>query len=739
MIEDNILLDKYLEQKGVRIIQNGVEIVTYCIFSQCDNDSNKNEGHLYFKNDASWQYDCKKCGARGNRITLLKHFGDWREKNNQKSNVDLIIELQNNLSERIKKYLSEERGISENTFNRFKIGYGNPYNKKDPRMFLTIPIFSDEGQLKFIKLRQDPGQGKIKLTYPNKGAEATLYGEVGENEDLFICEGEFDALVLIDRGYSAVTSTHGCGTWKDEWNNRIKKAKNIYVVYDYDTAGKNGSIRVLNKLFEAGFDNLNLVTLPEIVGDKGDITDYVVKHKLDIKDLKTKYAVKFPSLTPTEELTEITVKDIQDGLNATIKYDNVNKVICFLGMTTAYISDGSQQNILFNALSSTGKSHTALEVSKLFPKEDILRYDACSKKAFFHESGGEYDKEKNERIIDFTGKIMIFTDQPRPDLMAELRPLLSHDNPELIAKITDKNEQGSNATKTVILRGFPVFVYCTANSKYDEQEATRFIVLSPEIRQEKLQAGVSQSIYKESNSEEFKKEVENNPHRKRLIERIKFVKYSRVKRVVIKSPELIEEKFKKLNHFWKPRHQRDNKKIIGLVKALALLNNHNRERTGDTIFASTEDINIAFSLWESIYESQELGVSPYLADIYKKVIIPEYEAQKNAWNPDWKHNLFQGIDRASICRKYKEVFDIDISAWKLRQEILFSLQSSGLIEQVEDEKNRRNKLVKPIFRDMVESEVGNSSVPNSELNQGVIISIEDKIDRQVIREDDLIF
>ena len=41
-------LEKYLTQKGVTFRVTGKELVTKCIFSDCDSNSRDNEAHLYF-------------------------------------------------------------------------------------------------------------------------------------------------------------------------------------------------------------------------------------------------------------------------------------------------------------------------------------------------------------------------------------------------------------------------------------------------------------------------------------------------------------------------------------------------------------------------------------------------------------------------------------------------------------------------------------------------------------------
>ena len=105
-------------------------------------------------------------------------------------------------------------------------------------------------------------------------------------------------------------------------------------------------------------------------------------------------------------------------------------------MLAAY-TDNAQFNISFNAPSSSGKSFIPLEISNLFPQEDVMKLAGASPTSFLHESG-VYNKETNERFIDLSRKIIIFLDMPHATLLTKLRSLLSHDEKETRHKITDK-------------------------------------------------------------------------------------------------------------------------------------------------------------------------------------------------------------------------------------------------------------------------------------------------------------
>ena len=86
-------------------------------------------------------------------------------------------------------------------------------------------------------------------------------------------------------------------------------------------------------------------------------------------------------------------------------------------------------------------------------------------------------------------------------------------------------------------------IFCTAGLRIDEQEATRFLLLSPEVNQDKIQQGISATIRKEANSDDFKSWFEENPDRMLLKERIRAIKLEKIKEINIASHETIEEKF----------------------------------------------------------------------------------------------------------------------------------------------------------------------------------------------------
>lgn len=96
--------------------------------------------------------------------------------------------------------------------------------------------------------------------------------------------------------------------------------------------------------------------------------------------------------------------------------------------------------------------------------------------------------------------------------------------------MTDKTQKHGLRTKKVILRGYPAVIFCTAGLQFDEQEATRFLLLSPEVSQEKLHAGVVESLRKNADKEAYWNHTEINPERQRLRGRIAAIKKKMLQR-----------------------------------------------------------------------------------------------------------------------------------------------------------------------------------------------------------------
>jgi hypothetical protein len=387
---------------------------------------------------------------------------------------------------------------------------------------------------------------------------------------------------------------------------------------------------------------------------------------------------------------ELGISDLVEALGVTVKKDDVNKVITFLAMLSAF-TDNDQINLSFRAESSTGKSYIPLEVAALFPEDRVVKIAYSSPTAFFHDKG-VWDEEREMIAINLEKKILIFLDQPHNMLLERLRPLLSHDQKELVYKITDKREKLGLRTKNVRIIGYPAVIFCTGRLALDEQEATRMILLSPEVSQEKLREAVYLKILKEANERAFKEYVESDPRRKALRERIRRIAELRVAEIIVPEPEKVFQRFVEGRRVLKPRHARDAGRLMALIKVLALLNYMHRkvERNGEwiTIYASEKDIDNALKIWSQISEPQEYNLSPFVLQVFRQVIEPLAREKSIT-------DIVQGPTRVEIMKRFLEVFGRPLSRTVWEREIVPALEAAGLLERETHPQDKRRTIYIP--------------------------------------------
>jgi len=385
------------------------------------------------------------------------------------------------------------------------------------------------------------------------------------------------------------------------------------------------------------------------------------------------------------ELTEDEKKPLGENelintLGCTIKHDEENKLITFIIMLLTYTED-SQANVSFRAPSSTGKSYIPMEIAEYFPEKDIKRIGYSSPTAFFHDTG-TWDPQLGGIRINLERKILIFLDQPHDQLLQRLRPLLSHDQKEILIKITDKAEKKGIRTKNVVLIGFPTVVFCTGNLRIDEQEATRNYVLSPETSQEKIRESIYLKAFKKSDPIKFRGALLQDINREKLRKRILAIRQEMISHIIVPDYEKIAKRFIGENKYLKPRHTRDISRLIALIQGHALLNLWSRDRDEEnSIIATDEDVEFGFKLWGRVAESQELGLVPYIYRIFKEVIQPLAEANGG------------GLTRKDIISKHFGVYGRPLPDWLLRREILPALESCGLICLEVDPTDKRKTLI----------------------------------------------
>lgn len=715
----------YLAKHGIGDYKQGDDEVSFpCPFNTtCDGDHRGNEEFHCGFNLSNCTYNCFKCGAKGNFITLLKHFGDYEEydaeqkaklaptKTRSKPSLESVIQgihKKTRESKEVRDYFNG-RGINNTSIDKYMLGAGT----LGGRHGFVIPIFNRDGEVAYVKMRRAPedesaesiakamGQKSPipKYTVYPAGAELLL---VGENEltnstssDVLICEGELDRIIAIQEGVKipVVCGGGGAQTFKNEWIDALKNMRNIYICLDRDKAGEDGFDNLASKIAErVPTASIYKITLPFDDGKHKDLTDYFVGKYGTADELFTKHSEFYGGAKPIDptKFKEMAVEDIAEVLDSTIKFDFTNKVITFLAMLLAY-TDSDQLNIMFSASSSTGKSFICHEVSKYFPQQDVNIYGKTTPNAFYYSQKlRKMDEKSGEPFIDLERRIMIFVEQPDCQLQANLRAILSHEKKKVPFAITNKSKSGRNAAEEGYILGYPSAFFCSANTTIDEQEQTRSIILSPDSFRKKVLAGIDAYIDKNCHRDIFDAKLQSDESRRLLMERILYIKSLNVTNVDVGDSDYLRQCFiNAMNDNVPPSAMRGIQKFTALAKAMALLNAPFRMANGK-ITATNKDIDEAMKLWDAICGSMAYSLPPQLFSIYRNVIL-------FAWCEKKKHNKqSKGITlkefRAEYYKQMGNYPSVDsVQKW------ISVLETSDFIEcKKSDEGDKREKLIIPL-------------------------------------------
>jgi hypothetical protein len=572
------------------------------------------------------------------------------------------------------------------------------------KKIITAYDYTDEdGKLLYQNIRFEPKDfrqrrpdGSGGYVWNLNGTRRVLYRlqellRGDPKEWVYYAEGEKDVESLRKIGLTATTAG-GVNSWKDEFAEFLNDRK-VCILPDNDEPGLKLSQKVSDALKKVDCPKFKILQLPNLP-PKGDVTDWLNNGGTKEELLKlTESDLPVEPLIDVSQFNPMTISDLSKVLGITIKSDDTNKLLVFLCQLSAYTAS-SQFNVSFNAPSSTGKSYIPIEISNLFPSADVQKIGYCSPTAYFHDSG-IWDEKNKVIVVDLSHKIMIFLDQPHQLLLQHLRPLLSHDQPEISIKITDKSMKYGLKTKKVLLRGFPSVVFCTAGLRVDEQEGTRFLLLSPETTQEKIREAVLLRIEQGSDYRKYKEWLDSQPERKLLKDRIQAIRQASISDVTIPMDALMDRILTN-DKIFRPRDTRDTGRILSIIKAIAILNCWFRPKEGNIIMANDDDIEAGFKLWESISESQTLGLPPYVCRLYQEIILPAYSDKNQHIEAIAEAVGRQGLTRQDILQKHLKTYGRLLNPDQLRKEILPMMESAGLIVQEADAQDKRKLLVYPM-------------------------------------------
>lgn len=226
---------------------------------------NQNTQTQHFKHDAT--------GYLFGEFLKLSQDANQIEQNYQKfiSNINNKLEL-------------FQLGIDQSVAEQLRLGdiSSNVYS-------INIPITMFGVFVGYKKYSPNPpqnyGKSIVDKGIPN-GVVIPFDAWLNDTRPTLLCEGEKDMLVARSKGFNAITLTGGCKAPINDGMLEFFKDKEVYIVYDNDNAGREGSLKIANQLYKSGCLKVkNVQTFHNGMLDKEDITDYFNKYGKTSQDL----------------------------------------------------------------------------------------------------------------------------------------------------------------------------------------------------------------------------------------------------------------------------------------------------------------------------------------------------------------------------------------------------------------------------------------------------------------------
>ncbi|MCD6348667.1 MAG: bifunctional DNA primase/polymerase, partial [Candidatus Korarchaeota archaeon] len=279
-------------------------------------------------------------------------------------------------------------------------------------------------------------------------------------------------------------------------------------------------LRFVRDTYEKSLDRIaGLTILKELLGDE------LLKDLLTVFPQSNEYERELELEEIKRELkNRDLLKLVIEVLSRLIKDDLRSLIYSYAAMLSAQLPNPT--NLSSIAKSSDGKTYPIVTTAEIFPKDAIEKLTGATEKSFIYDHGVlvdengkelepvlralkqelEFAQDKEEkqeirrrikeisrrayRLVDLDGKILIFLEKPDDALLARLRPLLSRDAYETKYRYVKKNRRGDLETETIILRGWPVVIFCKTEEEQfpewlEQQIQSRFLVISPMVSKEK--------------------------------------------------------------------------------------------------------------------------------------------------------------------------------------------------------------------------------------------------------------
>ena len=213
-------------------------------------------------NQSSGMSNCFSCGVGKNAPQFAKDMGvdnpnQYYEDNGYTSS--------NTLTKRIvKKKKKSPTPIDTDKVELYKSNFKNKWNELEYRQLWGemvvdgLDVGIDNNDVLYFAYHNESNE----IIEYRQHRSATICGDTSvkwylghkiasysKDKELYICEGEKDALCLYFNGLQVISSSNGCGNYPKEYLEEIASWRNtLYIPYDNDNSGLDGSKKLAQEL-----------------------------------------------------------------------------------------------------------------------------------------------------------------------------------------------------------------------------------------------------------------------------------------------------------------------------------------------------------------------------------------------------------------------------------------------------------------------------------------------------------
>jgi hypothetical protein len=307
------------------------------------------------------------------------------------------------------------------------------------------------------------------------------------------------------------------------------------------------------------------------------------------------------------------------------------------------------------------------------------------------------------RLIDFQGKLLVFSEPPQREVLNLMKPIWSHDMPEITYDYAYGGEDDI-VTKKVIVRGHPAVIICSAKdeSKWEvwPEIQSRFLITSPNMSQDKVHDG-NILIAQRKGLPNWMQQLVIVSDKERELAR-KAVSF--LKDWMGRLSELNGLDYDHKNAVWIPYYHiladalgsergTDNRitlRMFSLINLMALIKVHHRSNLVSgkerQVIATLEDLG------ETLYITQNLSaIPPHKLKFFKETFLPPYQS-KTA--PDVSEDGTKIEDRIGITTSeirdfHKAQTGKSITTNNIVNTYLNELENNGFIDKQESKIDKR--------------------------------------------------